>query len=126
MKCANNTICNFLGYVYYSDKIAKNLISGIKLAQSGINCEIKNTKFKPELIIKNNNKIIFNTQLNKHNNFKIKTINKNFKSNNILFINKEYNENIWHNRLDLYHLTGKIPINQNTELLMTLKKNIQL
>jgi len=120
MKCANNTICEFSGYgtykgkinnynitlnkVLYSDKIAKNLISGIKLAESNIPCEISNKNFKPQLIIKNNNKIIFKTHVNKHNNFKIKTQNNLIpESNTINCLDKNFSDNIWHNRLGHYY-----------------------
>jgi len=120
MKCANNTNCEFLGYgtyegkinnhhirlnkVYYSKQISKNLISGTKLAESGITCEINNNSHHPQLIIKNNNENIYNTHLNKHNNFRIKTVNKKFSQDkNILNLNKNFQNNIWHNRLGHYY-----------------------
>jgi len=62
MKCANNTLCHFEGYgtyheiinnhkftlnkVYYSTNSNKNIISGIKLAKSGINISINNINEK--------------------------------------------------------------------------------
>ena len=111
MKCANNTTCEFSGYgtykgkinnhnitlnkVLYSEKIAKNLISGIKLAESNITCEISNKNFKPQLIIKNNNKTIFKTHVNKHNNFKIKTQNNLIpEPNTINCVDKNFSDNI--------------------------------
>ena len=114
LKCANNTMCEFQGYgtyegkinnqniklknVWYSEQIAMNLISGIKLAESGIICKINKESFKPQLEIKNNWKLIFKTYVNKHNNFKIKTTNKIYsktnKINEINCINKNFSNKI--------------------------------
>ena len=117
MKCANDTSCTFSGYgtyygkinnqkirldkVYYSKDISKNLISGIKLAQSNIKCLVNKYYDKPQLTITQNNKIILRTYANKHNNFNIKTKNIINKIDNLLY-NQEV-KNLWHNRLGHYH-----------------------
>ena len=121
MKCANDTTCKFLGYgtytgkinnyniklnkVYYSKDISKNLLSGIKLAQSNINCEVNNYYNKPQLTLTHNNKIILKTYVNKHNNFNIKTKNIIIDTNKKLFnLNSQENyKKIWHNRLGHYY-----------------------
>jgi len=84
IKCANNTLCHFEGYgtyhgiinnhkftlnkVYYSTNSNKNIISGIKLAKSGINVSINNINEKISLTLTNNNNkiidIIFPDQFN--------------------------------------------------------------
>jgi len=119
MKCANNSDCTFQGYgtylgkinnkiiklekVYYSKDITKNLISGIKLSQSNIICEINNYLNKPQLTLTYKNDIILKTYANKHNNFLIKTKNT-LKNKKIFNLEKSKNfEKVWHNRLGHYY-----------------------
>ncbi len=121
MKCANNSNCVFQGYgtytgkinnyhiklnkVFYSKDISTNLISGTKLANSGINCEVSQYYNKSQLTLSTNNKIILKTYLNKHNNFSIKTKNDPIISNKNIFNlnNKENYQQLWHNRLGHYY-----------------------
>jgi len=120
MKCANNSSIDFQGYgtyygklndhniklnkVYFSKDVSQNLISGVKLAQSNITCELKNYLNKPELNLSYNNNIIFKTYINKHKNFTIKTKNKyNLLNQNLYNINDEKSNKIWHNRLGHYY-----------------------
>ena len=119
MKCANNSTCEFSGYgtyfgkinnknikldkVYYSENISKNLISGIKLSQSNITCEISKYLNKPQLTLTYKNDIILKTYAKKHNNFIIKT--KNILENKKIFNLEKTQDfkNLWHNRLGHYY-----------------------
>jgi len=120
MSCVNNSFCIFEGYgifrgeinghiitldnVFYSPEINKNLISGIKLANSGILSSIKNinnTIFL-NLTTKNNESIT----LIKPNEFNIARINfKNLiNSSDINSTEVDKNIEIWHNRLGHFYI----------------------
>ena len=124
MKCANDTTCEFKGVgtfigkinnqtirldnVYYSDKINKNLISGVKLTKTGYPCELDVINDETILILKKYNKwnnkkhIIGRFKSDTSNIIKIptsiveKTINTISNNNEKL---DEYSKNLWHKRL---------------------------
>ncbi len=130
MKCANNTICTFEGVgvfegtinkhpiklenVYYSKQINKNLLSGIKLANDGLSCEIesKNNKtwLKLKDVKKENKKVIGSFSADEFNIVRIPSkMKRNISINTITNDNTktkldDYSKKLWHQRLGhFYH-----------------------
>jgi len=129
MKCANNTSCEFKGIgtfigkinneiirldnVYYSEKINKNLISGVRLTENGYPCELDLVNNKTTLTLKkynrrNNRKHVIGRYTADPSNV-IKIPIKPIKHSICTITNQEnhldeYSRNLWHRRLGhFYH-----------------------
>jgi len=132
MRCANNAICKFEGVgsfegtinnhpirlkeVYYSKDVNKNLLSGVKLANDGLTCEIQSEDNEICLKLKkrkgNSEQTIGKFPANENNIIKISTRRTGKTINNI---SKEKNKGLKDNKIT-YSETGEFTTHKDSDL----------